>query len=67
MKKKISHREKLRIARSHMTPVEIQRHISPFLSGWWLQEKARLMRKDFVAKRNSKTLALWKKQQKEQA
>lgn len=35
----MTHKNKLRLARRMMSKDEIKRHISPFLSNWWTNQK----------------------------
>ena len=65
--KGLDHEDKLKLARRHLTPEEIKHHISPFQSKWWEARKAKLAQKVFIRERNAKSLALFKKQQKEDA
>lgn len=40
----MKHKDKLKLARQHMTKLEVKYKVSPFQSKWWEARKARIER-----------------------
>ena len=62
----MKHRDKLKLARRHMTQYEIKKHFSPFQTEWWIKQRKKIADKLFIRERNQKSLALLKKQKRDE-
>ena len=62
----MKHKDKVKIARKHRTLRELKNKVSIFGTFWWNNRKARIEREVAKRERNAKSLALLKKQQKEE-
>lgn len=57
----LSHKQKKRLAKKHMTISEIKAHVSPWLSKWWLERKTAIINHIGKQKLNRKVAKALKK------